>query len=932
MRPDLILSRLKHFRYAITLLAFLHGVLLAGDLRGRVVSSDDGKPIIGATVSIAGSRFGASTGATGEFVIISIPSGRYTVKVMMVGYDALERSILIGDDPVQFNASLKESPLTVGEIVVRGRADRELETSGRLTEKTAGNIVNVVTAQTIEESTDRTAADVLQRVSGMSMVRAQGEGRYIVMRGLEQKYNNTLVDGIKIPSPESKDRFVPMDIFPSALFERIEVTKSLTPDVAGDAIGGSTNLMFRSAPDHFTASLSINSGSTSGLIGKEFNTFDRGSVQELDPDRLHGVVTDDDPTHQLASRYNPTSKDFSVQNLKFTNKSTPLDGLYSALVGGRILDQRLGILAAGSYQNTFSHVQEDFYSVGSDINTVDKEGHLIPYASTYDGRNYYSNKTREGLTLKTDFIADIEHQISASYLYVNQVEAQVRHGLQITIDGSRGGNDLTYTNRSALRTQTVSSISLSGDHFTSSPVILHWTLNYTDAVQDRPDEAEYSLLQNFDPYGHLQPFQGLGAITHNWRKNDDKQYLAKADGTIHFTADGSQSLQFGGLAQTLRRANFQNDYKLNPAIINGRTQPFTTIDSAITTVFGQGSTSGTTVYGYQNYKASESMNAAYAQYLAIFGPLQILGGVRWEEARDTYFTMAPISVGMNTAYVTTVDFLPGIHFRYEITPEHILRASLTETMSRPSYFDLVPASERSDNSQSQGNPNLKPALSTNFDFRYEYYPSATDMYSIGFYQKKILNPIEDRFSSVGIVFVTSKANGNPAMVYGLEAVLAKRFGDFGISANYSHVVSEITNVKLVPVLDAYGDPVVPPPWYTQKRPLQSQSPDIANLTLSYKNGDWGTGINLSYNYTGKRLVAVGQIDGYDTYEDAIAELDMSAEQYIFSNLKLSLKLINLLNSSVQTEVVSGDYIKHAPITILQDYNKTRGSIGLTLRI
>jgi hypothetical protein len=137
-----------------------------------------------------------------------------------------------------------------------------------------------------------------------------------------------------------------------------------------------------------------------------------------------------------------------------------------------------------------------------------------------------------------DVIAAEDHVFSTTYMVVRQEEAQVRNSLSTQIDGTRGSADLTYGYRSALRTQDISSISVAGSHFTTAPFSIRWTLNYTDAVQDRPDEAEYTILRNFDPYGNIQPFQGLGGITHSWRKNDDNQYLGKLDATWHLTSDG----------------------------------------------------------------------------------------------------------------------------------------------------------------------------------------------------------------------------------------------------------------------------------------------------------------------------------------------------------------------------------------------------------
>jgi len=917
----------------ICLFCFFNNEIVAGTLKGHIKNNKDNTPIPGANIILVGTKYGVSADLKGAYEIKNIPAGTYKIKAEAVGFKSEIKTVDINEksSPEKLDFSLSETTVMLSEVVIRARANRELETSARQTEKEAGNVVNVISAQAIQQSTDRTAADVLQRVSGMSLVRDnEGEGRYVVMRGLAQRYNNTLVDGIKIPSPESKDRFVPMDIFPSSLFERIEVSKSLTPETAGDAIGGSTDLMLREAPEKLTFSFSAATGTSASLVNSSLSTFNKNSVNDLDPERLHGTVSASDPTTQLKARYNPTSSDFTINNLKFTNKPSPPDGLFSGLIGNRFFDGMVGLMAAGSYQNTDDRIPTDFYTVSANINKIDAGGHLIPYASTYDNQVYYTNKIRSGAVVKADFIASEEQGLNATYMYVHQEEDQVRHALQVQIDGSRGAADLTYTHRSALRTQDISSISLNGDNFTKSHVELHWTLNYTDAIQDRPDEAEYTIFQNYDVHGNLQPFQGLANITHSWRKNDDNQYLGKVDAVFHITSDGMHTLQAGIVIQKLSRANYEDDYKLNPAIINGHTQPFTSIDSAQVTVFGYGTTSGTSVYGYQNYKASELLYASYFQYAANLGHLQILGGLRWEQAQDIYFTLASPSLADHQANVKMVNFLPGIHFRYEFNPDQLVRLSVTQSMSRPSYFDLVPAVDRSDQSQSQGNSNLRPATSFNVDLRYEYYPNPSDVYSLGVYYKKIQNPIEDQFQSVGVVLVTSKTNGDPATVYGIEAVLSKHLDNFGITANYSYVYSKITSIKQVTTEDINGD--LTQTFYQQERPLESQSPQIANIILSYENKAWGTDLNLSYNYTGRRLIAVARLDGYDTYQEGTGEFDFSAEQQITFNILLNIKLINLFNTPIVTDVASGNYVKHDPIVILRNFNKLRGSIGVSYKL
>jgi outer membrane receptor protein involved in Fe transport len=324
--------------------------VLGGTIVGKIKAKGSGAPVAGATVRVLDSKYGAVTDTNGRFAIQNIPPGTYVLRIQMIGYESSEKSgVTVRQDTstAAIDAALGERPISMAEVVVQARADRELESSGRLTEKAAGNVLNVITAQTIEHSTDLTAADALQRVPGLSLVRSQGEGEFLVMRGLEARYNNTLVDGIKIPSPEAKDRFVPLDIFPSALFERIEVNKALTPELAGDAIGGSTNLMMRAAPDHFVFTASAGEGGSESMLGTAFNTFDRTTVPLLDPQQVHGTVSSDDPLTYLKPRYIPKPSDFSSANMHFTNEKAPLDGNYSALIGDRFFGSSLGIIAAG---------------------------------------------------------------------------------------------------------------------------------------------------------------------------------------------------------------------------------------------------------------------------------------------------------------------------------------------------------------------------------------------------------------------------------------------------------------------------------------------------------------------------------------------------------------------------------------------------------
>ncbi|WP_254244841.1 TonB-dependent receptor plug domain-containing protein [Hymenobacter sp. BRD67] len=189
---------------------------------------------------VQGTSFNAPVDASGQYEIRNVPTGSYTVRASFVGYREESKAVVLTNDKqtITIDFALQEQSQSLGNVLVSGKMNQEEENASRLSERTADNIINVISSKAIERSPDINAANVLTRVSGITIQRSAGnDGAYAVIRGMEPRYNNTLVNGIKIPSPDSKNRFVPLDIVPSDLLKRIEVTKSLVPSMEGDATG-----------------------------------------------------------------------------------------------------------------------------------------------------------------------------------------------------------------------------------------------------------------------------------------------------------------------------------------------------------------------------------------------------------------------------------------------------------------------------------------------------------------------------------------------------------------------------------------------------------------------------------------------------------------------------------------------------------------------
>ncbi|HEV8506778.1 MAG TPA: DUF2012 domain-containing protein, partial [Chitinophagaceae bacterium] len=226
---------------------------IAATIKGKLLDENK-EPLTGANVLLdAGKNLYALAGLDGTYVIKNVPAGSYTLKVSFIGYQTQEKIITITSESeaatVDFNMVADSKALS--EIVISGKAEGGSDAEARLTEKNSPQVVNVMSAKSISLLPDLSVANLVQRMSGLTVQRnSNGDPQYAIVRGMDKRYSYTLVNGLKIPSPDNKNRYVPLDIFPAAMLERLEVYKSLTADMEGDAIGGAVNMVMKSAPDH----------------------------------------------------------------------------------------------------------------------------------------------------------------------------------------------------------------------------------------------------------------------------------------------------------------------------------------------------------------------------------------------------------------------------------------------------------------------------------------------------------------------------------------------------------------------------------------------------------------------------------------------------------------------------------------------------------
>ena len=682
----------------------------AATIRGRVTDSNGGA-LIGAVVRVQGTSFGGPVDAMGRYEISNVPLGTYSVRVYYVGYQEATRTVALREDaPIVLDFVLQEQSQSLSNVTVVGKLNQEEDAASRRSEKTADNVINVIAARAIERSPDINVANVLTRVSGVTVTRPPGGsgGAYAFIRGMEPRYNNTLVDGIKIASPDGQSRFLPLDIIPSDLVQRIEVHKALLPSMEGDAIGGTINIVTKTAPDTTLLLATGAVGYSQLLLDRKYSWFNKADIQQQSPNERAGQVVSAQPG------------DFTRRNLNLSPKQAPANSTAGLTYGRRFLNQRLGFIAAASWQDQYFGSNGSFTDVRAELNETRSS---INVASA--PRLTSSHQRNAGLVTPLDFVINPRNKIGWHNLLVLSDLTQARTSTdttltdQHTISGTGTTHDFVQT---LTQHQLVENAKLEGLHELRPNLLFDWAAVFTDGQERAPDWATVNLVYLLrvdptDPAGRrIQRTQSfLEPVERMWNHNNNRDLSGLLNLTYQPTFFGrAVELKAGGLYRHTTRYNRGDYYRLNPAPgANGGKIPFSNINDVPWLPYNPAGSSGVNP---ANYDATEDIVAGYGQVKTDFGPLQVLGGVRVEYT-DQRVTPAPTDVKL----VPYQDVLPSLHLRYALTPYQNIRLSYFAGQSRPSLAEKSGTTVPGVNSTVIPNSKLKHATADNLDLRYELY-------------------------------------------------------------------------------------------------------------------------------------------------------------------------------------------------------------------
>lgn len=903
-RAPTVAPRLRWFVSALCAVLFLIAAAApsiarspgSGTVTGRVLDAGSGEAMVGARVSADGTASTATTDATGAFRLAGVPEGSREIRVEYLGSGTVTETVEIAAGQV-VRRQIELSPVTVEGEAVDVVSSPLLEGQARALnqQKHAVNIQNVVAADQIGRFPDGNAAEAAQRIPGISIQRDQGEGRYVLVRGTEARLNSMMINGERLPSPEGDVRNVALDVIPTDLIEAIEVSKTLTPDMDGDAIGGAVNLVTRQAPTDLTVAASLAGGTndiSDGDIASGSVTVGRRFVDDRVGLLLSGSLLE---TDRGSENFEVAYDDGSLEELEFRNYSVTRERT------GVTVDADLRASDAASFE--LSGIWNQF----DDTEIRRRLVNVIP-----DGK--------------------LEREIK------DRFESQVIEGI------SARGEQLFDAGRTQLTYGASWSAAEEDEPDALYSVFLQEDVEFDPNVSpDAVDPDDIRANPGNQDFGEF----ALDELVNENNRTTEEDLVARVDASRLFYRDPS----FSGFVQAglkLRQKDKdqalevfeyspEEDFFLtdfldgfsNPSFLDGRydigrffgpssiRELFRTGDFEVEKDFEEDA---------GDYEAEEDVYAAYGMtQLELGADTTVVAGLRYEQTEtdslgyEVVFDeegdyLETLAVRGSDSYAT---LLPMAHLVHRLDERSNVRAAITRTLARPNYIDLAPYELIFDEDEEieRGNPDLDVTTAWNVDVLWERYLSSVGVVQAGLFYKTLSDYIYVfRFDEIrsGTEFeIHQPRNGESADLWGVELAYQNRFRDLpapfdglGLYANYTYTDSSAEYP------DRDGEDAT----------LPGQAESVGNLALSYEKG--GFSGRFSLNFHGKYIDEVGGSPEEDVYYDDHLQLDFSASQRLTDRLRLYVEVLNLTDEPLR-------YYEGSPNRPIQEeYYSWWGTIGL----
>ncbi len=914
----------KRFNLIIVTLLLLiptvSSVAQTGTIQG-VLTDENGIYVPGANIIIESLNKGAVSNFDGRFTLVAIPAGDYTLKISYIGYEDITQQVLVeANKTTSVALELQQNSLQLNEVEVvafgLGGQARALNK-----QKNNINITNVVSTDQIGKFPDANIGDAVKRIPGITMQVDQGEARNIIVRGLSPQLNSVTLNGSRIPSAEGDNRNIQMDLIPSDMIQTIEVNKAVTPDMDADALGGSVNLVTRTAPQGFRLSTTLGSG------------------------------------------------------ISFITDRRILTG--SFLLGDRSKDKKFGwMLSTSINDNDFGsdNVEAEWADTFEYFNgTEEEEIDVNPYTNVFEQRTYLVQRVRRSFSANFDYQINANNNIYLKTMYnwrddrenrfrveheildaedIEEGDFTITNGIPTRFPvevkrQTKGGIDNSRNENRRLEDQRMQNYTLGGDHV-AGRLKIDWMVSFAKASEERLDEryAEYEseyiinndisnpefplfTAENSGEANDLSNFE-FGEITNEnqYTEEEDLNLFMNFELPLDIFNKGDGILKFGARGRFKKKTRDNNFFEFDledqfPTLADIPTRDYSDTDYLAGSQYQAGIYADEAWLGGLNLNEGESVpdeflrdnfevtEDVFAGYIManqkLSDKFSVLAGLRIEatsiDATGNNILDEETDEGDITRSNSYTNILPGLHFKYDIAEGTVLRMAWTNTIARPNYADLVPYTDvvTGDEEIFLGNPDLDPATSMNFDLLGEHYFKSVGIVSAGVFYKRIQNftytfqtqTEEDTFGAGTSGFdVFQPLNGDDAAVLGMEFAFQRQLDflpgfakNFSIYFNYTYLTSSADGIR-----NEDGDE-------REDLDLPNTAPNMFNGSLSYSGNKFSA--RLSANYSDAYIDEIGGNVFEDRYYDEQFFLDFNVSYAISNSLRLYMDLTNITDQPLR---------------------------------
>ena len=881
------------------------GTAKAQDIKGDVVDSKTQEPLIGAAVKVEGTQRAAVTDADGKFTISGLKAGqRYTLSVNYVSYQT-QRLEGVAADGQLLHVSLNPDEQQIGEVTVTGVQRKNTTASVVQLARNSQLVVSGVSAQEIKLTQDANAGEVIRRVPGVSLI----DDRFVMVRGLSQRYNNVWINGGAAPSSEADSRAFSFDMIPSGQLDNLTIVKSPSAEYPADYTGGFILVNTKDIPleneFNVTAGYSFNNQSAFNdfLYSKGSSTDFLGFDHSLRPlkggmDRTMNMIGD----NMIDLSDNGLNNDWLIKSRRpWGDLKLGADWAHRWSVGG----SKLGMIGSLSYSNnfkTYKDMANNFYDAYDEAS--DK---VNPLRLSTD--NQYNNDVRLGAMLNFTWLS----ASGATKLQLKNIFNQIGNSRYTWREGENAQAENFHSSEYYYRSRSTYTGQITGRHSLKDDTI-DWSIGYAYSNRRLPDRKRYTVYEE-DPMEHpgIYYWQGQDDPTREWTSLDEHILSASVNEERSFPLFRTTLKLKAGIYGEYRSRSYTTRYffyKYQPQ--NQLPSYFSTHDTDMTDllrdVFSDPAYFGADkiymmeqVNKINDYDGHNTLGSAYLTASLPLGRVSILAGLRYEyNQMELVSNTRSYEESHTSHYYRHNDLFPSLNATWQLDSKSQLRLCYGRSVNRPEFREVSPSVYYDFDlaSDVQGNFDLKNCYADNIDLRYEWYPSRGEVVSLAAFFKHFDSPIEWVYTmSGGTDVIYSYANAKSANSFGLELDVRKSLDFIGLPS-----LSWSFNGSLI-----HSRVHFEPGSNERSRAMQGQSPYLINTGLFYNCKPLQADFALLYNRIGKRIVGVGRTTGTegsrevrvpDSYEMPRDAIDITAARRFGRHFEVKLAVRDLLNQDI----------------------------------